>query len=277
MATSRTDIYGADNKDPISKDKLEGHLRMQFGYLLDSSLAFDKGKHEEAPRIATALRVLFHQTGSSHALLNQLGVLSQLNMKNTGIYREDLDRSFPSPAAPPGVGIITVGGAHPEVGFLRKGALVDGSIGWLPIYDQPMYSPSDPRSKLLIPFQPFDKWWRSDLVEGPNHRTFSREKLVLVMANQDGGAHVDGELDRDYAALSENGDIERGFVTFIGQQSPLTQEEFLTKPWSEIEHLIPPLRFNRAYAAVRQIAHEVILTLRDDPLTRDIVAPCFKK
>ena len=39
-----------------------------------------------------------------------------------------------------------------------------------------------------------------ELVKDAHGSLFSRKKLVLVVANKDGGSHVDPQLDDDYAA-----------------------------------------------------------------------------
>lgn len=70
--------------------------------------------------------------------------------------------------------------------------------------------------------------------------TFSRRDIVLAVANQDGGAHVDPELDEDYAALSKDNTL--GWHFSVGG----TETEFPDNP-------VP--------ASIRQIAHEVLVTL----------------
>lgn len=43
--------------------------------------------------------------------------------------------------------------------------------------------------------------WQKPLVETNEGKIFSRKDLVLIMANQDGGAYVDPEIDADYDEL----------------------------------------------------------------------------
>ena len=51
-------------------------LREQLGFLERSADAFDEGHREEALRIATALRVIFHNTPSSTSLLRHLNAVN---------------------------------------------------------------------------------------------------------------------------------------------------------------------------------------------------------
>lgn len=56
-----------------------------------------------------------------------------------------------------------------------------------------------------------DKWWNR-LIFIDNDIEFSRRKMVLCIADTDGGAHVDPELEDDYYTLSRQGSI--GFKFF---------------------------------------------------------------
>ena len=69
----------------------------------------------------------------------------------------------------------------------------------------------------------------------------NRMKLVLEIANTDGGAHVDPELDEAYMALSRENSMGWHFFDSEGNQSA---------PIGRIE-----------FACVRQIAHETLSTI----------------
>ena len=69
------------------------------------------------------------------------------------------------------------------------------------------------------------------------------------MANQDGGAHVDKSLDRDYADLC---------IDYLGVQLAFgAPDRTMDQNWSP-----PPVANNVAFASVRQIAFEVDFTLQ---------------
>jgi len=86
----------------------------------------------------------------------------------------------------------------------------------------------------------FDKWWAKVIFLDSSGREMTRESLILNVADTDGGAHVDPKLDDTYAALS--------------------RENSLAWKWSSPTGRLP-LR-EPHLAAVRQIAHEVLRSLK---------------
>ncbi|HWG61185.1 MAG TPA: hypothetical protein VG253_05680, partial [Streptosporangiaceae bacterium] len=70
---------------PTGRDKsnLLRQLREHTDFLEASAAAFDSGFEAEAKRLAVSLRVLLHDTPSSHALLDQLGIKDKLKFTET--------------------------------------------------------------------------------------------------------------------------------------------------------------------------------------------------
>jgi len=62
-----------------------------------SATAFDSGFEAEAKRLAVSLRVLLHDTNSSRALLDQLGVKNKLRFTETS---EPMDQYSLGPMSP---------------------------------------------------------------------------------------------------------------------------------------------------------------------------------
>lgn len=60
-----------------TKDQLEALLNEQIEHLKFSADEFDNGRDAEASRLALSLRVLLHDTKSSHSLLGQLNMLDR--------------------------------------------------------------------------------------------------------------------------------------------------------------------------------------------------------
>src|SRR5262249_42839558 len=87
----------------------------------------------------------------------------------------------------------------------------------------------------------FSDWWAKPIFVDSEGRSISRKDLVLTAANQDGGAHVDPSLNTVYAELSKQNSL--GFF------SGTPDGEFL------------PMR-GPERAAIRQIAHEVLKSLK---------------
>jgi hypothetical protein len=93
-----------------------------------------------------------------------------------------------------------------------------------------------PTTRLL----PFFDWWNAPVFVDQARNVLTREKLVLTAANQDGGGHVDPALDETYYKLSRENAL--GFVAV---------ENGVARPMEGPEK-----------AAIRQIAHEVLKTIR---------------
>ena len=86
----------------------------------------------------------------------------------------------------------------------------------------------------------FDDWWKAVVFFDKDRNSFSRKDVVLALANQDGGAHVAPEIEEKYNNLSRQNSLNWHAGTREGTWKPLT---------------------NPQYAAIRQIAHEVLKSL----------------
>jgi hypothetical protein len=69
---------------PQSPDQLRAQLKDQLAFIARSANAFDAGATEEAKRIATAVRVLVHDTKASISLLRQLS-LKETAFRDTAV------------------------------------------------------------------------------------------------------------------------------------------------------------------------------------------------
>ena len=189
------------------------HLFEQLDFLRSSIEAYDAGKEHEAKRLSVPIRTLVHSTGRSTSLLHHLGVQDRLGW---------VDRGAPEP--PPGARVISFGLCVVRMRF---------DIG------ETFYEPA---LKELAPdrFHPpvsFEDWWRRVILQDQRGNGFSRADLVLALANQDGGAHIDAALDEKYRQLARENSI--GFTQ--GQNQPIA---------NSIVH-----------ASVRHIAGEFVQTI----------------
>ena len=191
-----------------SLDELRVHLEDHLGFLRSSAEAFDSGQTGEAKRLAVSLRVLFHDTSQSHSLLSQL---------------DRLRGKFISTAFP----------HDPRNDATHSGLIMTSMSATHAAYVAPL------DDTILERWLSFPEWW-GEIVFVDNQRvTLTRKALVLAVANQDGGAHVDPKLSDVYSRLSRHNSL--GWVLTSGGVS------------SAIES---PER-----AAVRQLAHEALKTL----------------
>lgn len=235
------------NKEARKFSTFKDQLDRQLGYLERSCDLFDQGYEPEAARIAVVLRVLLHDTTKSHSLLAQLGMKDTLRLVDTGLYRDRLDRAQQEFVDRTEPGSFVGGKRRGEAGLVACGVNSYGRIGWVAPLRHPWLHPEHWNySAVLQEPQPFKFWWNTPLVENSEGETFSRKNLVLIMANQDGGAHVDPRLDKDYEALT---------VDFLDYSI------MFTKGGIPPDANPPPATSNVAAASVRQIGFEVLSTL----------------
>ena len=176
-----------------------------------SSSAYDSGYFGEAKRIATSVRVLLHDTSRSHSLFKQIGIKEKLKYYST-----------PNPYGPSNI--------LSECHLIR--ACIGQDIPYEPILDD--FPPIFKWEKIN-----FEHWWTEQIVKDVKGQTFSRKELVLSMAEQDGGAHVDPSLDKKYADLSR----KNGLNWVFSKDGQIVE----AKPGPE-------------YACCRQIAFELLLS-----------------
>jgi len=198
------------NKRPLTTSDLDQHFQEQLSFLETSSELYDIGREHEAKRIATVVRTLAHDTRSSKSLLGQLS-------RKSGRF---IDSAFD---------------CDPE-NVNSHGGLVCIQFGTPTEFTAPL------DEALFINWVTFEEWWSKDVfVDDQGHR-LSRRELILIVANQDGGAHIDSELNDVYARLSR----ENSLGWFAGGGTATY-----------------PVR-GAASAAIRQIAHELLRTFKSE-------------
>jgi hypothetical protein len=151
------------------------HLVEQVGFLRRSAAAYDAGDTDEAKRLATTARVLCHDGRSSRSLLGQLGLLNELRFIDTV---PELDEPEAPARAPDNDVTITA-----TLFSSPLAPIGGGPQGFAPQLDRAQRS--RPKS--------FQDWWGTVVIEDPKNK-LTRRDVVLALANQDAGAHVDPEL-----------------------------------------------------------------------------------
>lgn len=144
-------------------ETLKAQLCRQLEFIKLSCKNFDEGHLAEAVRIATAIRVLIHQTTRSESLLKQLGV------------RET-------------IGLMTSVDTTP----ITSAVTIWDGLSVLPPMPQSAF-PAFLRSMKLTKI-PLPDWWQQ-IVMAENRLRVTRRQIVLMAANKDGGAHVDEDLN----------------------------------------------------------------------------------
>jgi hypothetical protein len=195
---------------------LEKQMSEQIGFLEKSARLFDDGDYAEAKRLAASLRVLLHETKNSKSLLGQL---------------ELLDSDF----------IDTAGDLNPR-NMLTECPLLHMRIGAEPDFAPTLGNVPIPPTPLKFPV-----WWGKPVFRDDQRKTFSRKDIVLSVANQDGGAHVDPGLDEPYHRLSRENSLAWTMGTQEGRR---------------------PAK-NPVPASIRQITYEVLQSIARPAINRD--------
>lgn len=190
-------------------------LQEQVSLLQMFCRQFDAGEVVAAKPMAAALRTLLYHPDKPKAMQGSL--LAQLGLR--GGFWLDSTRMVGAPIVKADMT------SWPQL-FMVK--LIAPEAGPMPKILAP---------KVQLRKTPFLEWWETSLSNNQNYGSISRRKLVLAMADQDGGAHVDGRVDELYDAFSDgryvNMDFGNGPVRLQGL----------------------------AQASIRTIAHETLLTL----------------
>lgn len=198
-----------------TKEELKQELIEQLQLLELSCRSYDSGMEAAGKHIALSIRVLVHQHGQSQALMQQLDLRECPFVDSAG-------KLNPRNLLP----------EHHLVA-IRMRVGVGERVRYIPAGRKPW------RSSLRIRFQ---DWWNEPILKDSEGHLFSRRDLVGNVANTDGGAHVDPELDEAYMQLSRKNSL--GWL--------YTEDDILKK-----------LEGRPELAAMRQIAYELLLTIAE--------------
>jgi hypothetical protein len=163
-------------------DRFREQLKRQLAFIERSCVAYDSGREDEATRIATVLRVLFHNTKNSVSLLAHLNAVD-IKLLSTSMDivahfdNHDWFRKGQLPTFFNGMGILANGKHRPKLG---EGGMNE--------------------------FQGMPSWWRQPVIILNSH-PYTREAIVLNVADKDGGAHVDATLTPEYEQLIAQGSL----------------------------------------------------------------------
>lgn len=199
-------------------------LRDQFELLNKACLRYDGGDELEVINIASRLRVILQ---GPRSLIGQLHLAKDLRFRDTSTHRLDPERN------------ICIANIWPQV-------MPDGAR-WRPLLD------GWPNGHPMPPPQHLRAWWTEPIMptstpDGLDHTPrYSRENLVLSVANQDGGAHAD-QRDAAYDRLTRD---------YFALEVAIRSSDETVSPYK-------PVQGNAVHACVRQIGHEVLFTLSVD-------------
>lgn len=158
-----------------TQNEILGKFREQVELLNLANTNFDEGKEISALNIATTLRVLLHDTTSSTSALTHIG------KKSIDFYDTTLDDLHPQ-SVYLGLVIKYFSGVNDGVG---------GEVLYKPLFSNEFHF----RNKT---WTDFNYWWDKIIFRNPDNTILTRKELVLSVANQDGGAHIDTKVTKKF-------------------------------------------------------------------------------
>lgn len=212
-----------------SRRRFRDQLKRNVGYIRRSCELFDQGHQEEGIRIATALRVLLHDTQRSKSLL------SHLKVKRTMKLNSSCHPPSPRVIMFEGMGRLTVKVSGHDVSRQLDPVLDEDAFKHIPV--------------------PIEQWWempvyvQNRLVRNSSGQDeveqthLTRKDIILAAANKDGGAHVDEKLEPNYERLAASGALGMYMDQITVGDGTLV--------------VLPPLE-NAHLVYLRQMGHEVL-------------------
>ncbi|WP_157780856.1 hypothetical protein [Hymenobacter sedentarius] len=202
---------------PYSKttDDFKADLADQINFLKMSCQAYDNGAVVEGKRLALALRILLFD-GRNRS--RSVALLTRLDLKERLLYHSvtrEIDKSVTNRF------------------YSFELSTSEGHVHCKPHLGRP---------QLQLPFA---QWWDQTIMQ--NHElSVSRRDIIMSLADQDGGAHVDTKLDGDYGDLAK---LQGSGIRFDALSGLLVVAPAGVPYEGKYELLL-----------ARQIAHEVLST-----------------
>lgn len=208
-------------------------LNEQVSFLVDACHSFDKGNFAQAKMMSAIIRTIVKDPKSSARRSNTVSLLKHLKKKdsmkfyNTGFEAKNAKINVNL------VGIVSVPCKLPTVTKQTDNI-------YLPLLEN--------SEQIDLKWLTFEHWWESKIIVAAETSTvtptsiFTRERIVLTMAEQDGGNHVDSKakVDKEYLELATAAKTYFNHIDPNGNKSPIIHLHF---------------------ALVRQIAHELLKSL----------------
>lgn len=248
----------SDNKKEQHKKSHQDFLddlNEQIELITEYCTFLDQGKIHFAKPLATAIRVLVHQTGSSTSLLKHLGELENMDFLSTSKnYETDDEIIF----------LMTLITGAEKV-KIKRNKVVKSEYIFVPNLNSNIHAPDYlthkdwyENEKILISNEIDDEGLVHLYTPESERLVASRNSIINFFANKDGGAHVDLKSEKSLYRLSKN----MSSFDYIDKK-PLNTY----KPG---DRHVPgePIKYS-LQAALRQIAHELLISL-DERFNLDI-------
>ena len=190
--------------------------------------------------ISVVLRLLFHDSKTQTSLLTKLGLKDKLKMLDTAIPRGRL--AFW--CMDEGVSNLTIMQTAVYGGLVAKRIVNENGLytfHFQPLCSSSQYSDYEQKCLRNGQLKSVKEWLQQKIYSDSNGNSLSRYELLMVVANNDGGAHVDEDSQKrdDYLQFRRPDGLD---IRVNGEI-----KAFVNNP-------VPP--------SIRQIAQEVLVSIR---------------
>ena len=218
-----------NNDEYRTKKELINDYKIQMKFLNDFCVKYDEGHTEYALQIASTLRLLLHDTNKSHALLNQLyhKGITTVDFVDTCIHQMPIGKKITMP--------------NEKVTPIVRNNLCYYTFNHSED-SEPILTPTPllNTAKFSV-YRSFGIWWNKTTTICYPNSIITRKRVVTLLANNDGGAHIDPNIEEDLRKLKR---IEVKALTICAPINGVDKKYI-----AEIDKVL--------YATVRQIAEEV--------------------
>lgn len=211
--------------EKLTREEIIDKIKEQIQLLQLNAENFDKGLFITSLYMATTVRVLFHDTGTSVSLIKQLCDIDGRD-KNT-------------------FEMITTKKQHKQGELVLIGdGLFDLSLSNMGFWCNPFFEKAQ-QTKV-----PFSNWWDEEVVKNVENGYespiwLSRKEVITLHANKEGGAHVDVIRNEKITSLSKKESL--GFTSYYTNLQG--------------ENIEQEAKIDSKRATIRQICFEVLISL----------------
>lgn len=216
-------------KDVENKKYYLEQLKDQVSFLIDACHSYDSGNFKQAKIISSIIRTLVKDPDNPRPKNKTKSLLTLLNKKSLDFYNTGFESKHPKFVVDL-VGTASVPNKFPTVS---------------PEFDHIFLPILEASDMIDLQWLSFREWWESQILfvdAAHSTSSFTRRRIVLTMAEQDGGAHVDSfeDIDKEYK------EIASAAKSYFSNVNPFGKESLI---------------LYMHYAMVRQIAHELLVSL----------------
>ncbi len=162
-----------------TKEELISALNEQLIFLKHACEKYDEGELFYAKQISNHLRILLYDSRSCHSLYKQLG--------KSFLFRDSRDYGIKSYHH----------NSNPALSCQMVKYIVKATS------DKTVYFTVKPKQMTTNRFMPFDLWWDSDVIYWKEN-VITRSKIIRLVADEDGGAHIDPKIHRELLLFKRN-------------------------------------------------------------------------